>query len=295
MGDYMIAKCITDKTKLFEIKTNNLIQFNTTDVDKFNIIAKKISVETGVPQELIYTAPYFFFINHWHKIDGEWYFYKSDGYDFHFVNELLGEIISEFFGLDTIHYKVAKLSVEGMEDEYGLVSKNFCNIKYTYKRCWDFGFEPRRDLSILKNIKNICHSEEEYQLLLNDLKKFFIRDFYTSQLDRSGNNFLFKITPEGIRLAPLYDYENSFESIDQQIYRNQIAEINIANRETQILLKNDIKFQELLHLIMQADMLSFINEVEDRHKVLVPSDDKEYYKKRDTKIKKLILENKLIK
>lgn len=291
----MIEKCITDKTKLFEIKTNNLIQFNTTDVDKFNFIAKKISVETGVPQKLIYTAPHFFFINHWHKIDGEWYFYKSDGYDFHFVNELLGEIISEFFGLDTIHYKVAKLSVEGMKDEYGLVSKNFCDINYTYKRVWDYGFAPRRDLSILENIRSICQSEEEYLLLLEDLKKFFIRDFYASQLDRTGNNFLFKITPEGIRLAPLYDYENSFESIDQQIYRNQIAEINIANRETQSLLKNDIKFQELLHLIMQADMLSFINEVEDRHKVLVPSDNKEYYKKRDTEIKRLILENKLIK
>lgn len=291
----MIEKCITDKTKLFEIKTNNLIQFNTTDVDKFNIIAKKISVETGVPQKLIYTAPYFFFINHWHKIDGEWYFYKSDGYDFHFVNELLGEIISEFFGLDTIHYNVAKLSVEGMKDEYGLVSKNFCDINYTYKRVWDYDFGPRGDLSILENIRSICQSEEEYLLLLEDLKKFFIRDFYVSQLDRTGNNFLFKITPDGIRLAPLYDYENSFESIDQQIYRNQIAEINITNRETQSLLKNDIKFQELLHLIMQADMLSFINEVEDRHKVLVPSDNKEYYKKRDTEIKRLILENKLIK
>ena len=82
-------------------------------------------------------------------------------------------------------------------------------------------------LSILENIRSICQSEEEYLLLLEDLKKFFIRDFYASQLDRTGNNFLFKITPDGIRLAPLYDYENSFESIDQQIYRNQIAEINV--------------------------------------------------------------------
>lgn len=37
----MIEKCITDKTKPFEIKTDSLIQFNTTDVDKFNAIAKK--------------------------------------------------------------------------------------------------------------------------------------------------------------------------------------------------------------------------------------------------------------
>ncbi len=291
----MIEKCITDKTKFFEIRTDSLIQFNTTDVDKFNAIAKKISEETGVPAKLIYTAPYLFFLDHWHKIDDVWYFYKSDGYDVHFVNELLGEVISEFFRLDTIHYKIAKLCVKDMKDEYGLISKNFCDINYTYKRVWDYGFAPRRDLSILENIKSICQSKEEYLLLLDDLKKFFIRDFYTAQLDRSGNNFLFKITPEGIRLAPLYDYENSFESINPQVYRNQIAEINIANKETQSLLKNDIKFQELFHLIMQANMLSFISKVEDRHKILVPPDGKEYYKKHDKEIKRLILENKLIK
>ena len=208
---------------------------------------------------------------------------------------MLGEVISNYFGLDTTHYKVAKLSVAGEKTEYGLVSKNFCDIKCTYKRCWDFGFESRRDLSILENIKKICHNEEEYQLILDDLKKFLMRDFYTSQSDRSGNNFLFKITPESIRLAPLYDYEWSFKDIERQFYRNQIAEINLSSRETQSLLKNDIKFQELLHSIMLANMSSFIDEVEDTHKILVPTDYKERYKQRDTKIKRLILENKLIK
>lgn len=291
----MIEKCITDKTKIFEIKTNSLIEFNTTDVDKFNVIAKKISEETGVPQDLIYTAPYFFFINHWHKIDGEWFFYKSNGSNFHFINELLGEVITNFFGLDTIHYKIAKLNVEGNKGEYGLISKNFCEIGNTYKTVWDYGFAPRKDLCVLENIRNICQSEKEYLLLLEDLKKFFIRDFYVSQSDRTGNNFLFKITSDGIRLAPLYDYEYSFESIKPHIYRNQIAQVNITNSETQSLFRKDLKFQELLYLIMRADMQSFINEVEDKHKILVPSEYKELYKKHDTKIKRLVLENKLIK
>ena len=291
----MIEDCIIDKTNLFEIKLDSITEFNINEVDKYNTIAKKISEETGVPKELIYKAPCFSFIENWHKINGEWYFYKSDGYDFHFINELLGEVVSNYFELDTTHYKVAKLSVAGKKEEYGLVSKNFCDNKYTYKRCWDYSFEPRRDLSILKKIRNICHSKEEYQLLLDDFKKFFIRDLYTSQLDRSGNNFLFKITPEGIRLAPLYDYEWSFKDIERHFYRNQIAEINLSNIETQSILKNDIKFQELLHSIILANMSSFIDEVEDNHKILIPKDYKERYKERDTKIKKLILDNKLIK
>lgn len=194
----MIERYITDKTKIFEIKTDKLIKFNMTDTDKFNELAKKISKETGVPKDFIYTAPYFFFIDHWHKIDGKWYFYKSDGCDFHFINELLGEVISEFFGLDTIHYHVAKLSVKDMKEEYGLVSQNFCNINNTYKSVWDYGFTTRGDLNILENIRTICQSEKEYLLLLDDLKKFFIRDFYTSQIDRIGNNFLFKIDRKSV-------------------------------------------------------------------------------------------------
>lgn len=65
------------------------------------------------------------FIDRWHKIHDLWYFYKSDDYDFHFINELLGEVISEYFGLDTVHYHVASLCVKDESIRYGLVSKNF--------------------------------------------------------------------------------------------------------------------------------------------------------------------------
>lgn len=290
----MIENCITKETKIFEIKCKSLIEFNTSDINKFNIISKKISEETGVPKELIYQAPHFFYINHWHKINGEWYFYKSDGYDFHFVNELLDEMISKYFDLETINYQVAKLQV-GNKKEYGLISKNFCNKQYTYKRSWDYNLPTSENLDILQNIRDICKSNEEYLFLLNDLKKFFIRDFYTSQLDRSGNNFLFKVTPSGIRLAPLYDYENAFESIELQIYRNQIATINITDKQTKNILRNDSKLQELLYAITNIDINNLISEVEDKHKIIVPLDIKNYYQNHDLEIKKLILNNKLIK
>lgn len=129
---------------------------------------------------------------------------------------------------------------------------------------------------------------------MEDLKKFFIRDFYTSQLDRSGNNFLFQQTPSGIRLAPLYDYENSFETSYVDVYRNQIAEINLQNPETLMILKKDSKFQELLHLLMQSDMSSFLNEVEERHQIRIPSEYKTDYRSHTSEVKKLIVEKKLL-
>ncbi|MBQ8891779.1 MAG: hypothetical protein IJ068_02825 [Bacilli bacterium] len=291
----MIENCITDKTNPIIIKTDKLIEFNVDNAKEYEKLARRISEETGVPKGYIFTAPYYFFIDHWYKIGNEWYFYKSDGYDFHFINELLGEIISKYFDLDTVHYNVAKLCVKGKKEEYGLLSKNFCDKNYLYKTTWDYGLVPNRDLNVLNSIRDICESDSEYLILLKDLKKFFIRDFYVSQLDRTGNNFMFKVNKEGIRLAPLYDYENSFESCRPEVYRNQIAEINLLNNETRSILTKDEMLQELLHSIIQIRMDEFLQTVEDTHNIAISSDLKDYYTKRDEQIKRLIKEHRVIK
>lgn len=291
----MIENCITNKTNPIIIKTDKLIEFNVNNAKEYEKIARKISEETGVPKRYIFTAPYYFFIDCWHKIGDEWYFYKSDGYDFHFINELLGEVISDYFKLDTVHYNVAKLCVKGKKEKYGILSKNFCDKNYVYKTTWDYDLIPSARLDVLDNIREICESDSEYLILLKDLKKFFIRDFYVSQLDRTGNNFMFKVGEKGIRLAPLYDYENSFESCRPEIYINQIAEINLMNSETRHILTKDDMFQKLLYSIIQINMEEFLQTVEEKHNIFVPSDLREYYMKRDTQIKQLIKEQRIIK
>lgn len=70
----MIERCFNNETEIFQINVDSLIEFNEVDVAKFNLIAKNISKETGVPKELIYTAPHLFYIDRWHKIDNQWYF-----------------------------------------------------------------------------------------------------------------------------------------------------------------------------------------------------------------------------
>lgn len=291
----MSEKFFTSETEVFQVKTDSLIEFNETDVEKFNSITQSISKETGVPRGLIYTAPYLFFINRWHKIDGEWFYLKCDNNDFYFINELMGEVISEYFDLDTVHYKIAQLNVDGENKGYGVLAKNFCDVNNTYMTAWDYHFEPSKDLSILEKIKNICLFEEEYLLLLNDMKKMFIRDFYTAQRDRAVNNLLFKINNDGVRLAPLYNYEYSFEALDKHKYSNPIGELNISNSTTKERLLEDHKFQELLYMLMKANMKSFIDKVEERHKILVPEDIKDIYIKHDTEVKGLVLKNNIVK
>ncbi len=287
----MIEKCITSETNPIVINVDKPIDLD--NVRECERIAAMISEETGVPKGFIY-SPVRPLVDRWHKIGDEWYFYKSDDYDFHFINELLGEIISEYFGVDTVHYSVAKLCVSGKE-QYGLLSKNFCDKKYTYKTVWDYGLTRRSNLSILGDIRGICGSDSEYLLLLKDLKKFFIRDFYTSQLDRTGANFMFRVGSEGIRLAPLYDYENSFESISPEWYRNQIVDLRLKDEETRAILRSDDDFQELLHSLMRISMKDFLQIVKSLHKIRISSDLRDYYEKWDKDIKRLVKEYEVIK
>lgn len=292
----MIKNCITESTKIFTIEVDSLPKLSEDKYDYYDKLSQEMSIEMGIPKELLFVAPRFFFINHWHKIDGKWYFYKSDGYDFHFINELLGEVISEYFDLDTIHYQVAKRIVGGKE-EYGLVSENFCSTDYLYTRTWDHNLESG-NIHRLDKLIEICKSPEEFKLLLSDMKKFVIRDFYTSQLDRSGNNFLFKEKKEGSegkRLAPLYDYENSFESISPEIYRNQILRVNMEDPELPKFFKKDPEYQENLSRIRDANMDELMKMVEERHNILIPNDMKEYYRKSDKEKKDIIKTNRLVK
>lgn len=293
----MIKNCITENTRIFTIEVDGLPKLSEDCYDYYEKLAQEMSHEMGVPKDLLFVAPHFFFINHWHKIDGKWYFYKSDGYDFHFINELLGEVISEYFGLDTVHYKVALLKVAGEEPKYGLISENFCSPDYVYTRSWDYNLNIG-DIFGLDKLMGICNNTEEFKNLLSDMKRFIIRDFYTSQLDRSGNNFLFKQKKdesEGKRLAPLYDYENSFESINPEIYRNQILYLNMKNPELPKFFKKDFEYQENLCKIRDANMDEFMKIVEERHNILIPNDMKEYYRKKDEEKKDIIKTNRLVK
>jgi len=293
----MIENCITKNTKIFTIEVDSLPELSKDKYKYYNALAHKMSDEMGVPKELLFVAPHFFFIDHWHKIDGKWYFYKSDNYDFHFINELLGEVISEYFELDTVHYQVASLKIKGKKPEYGLVSENFCSPDYLYTRSWDYNLECK-NIYRLDDLSEICNSREEFKLLLSDMKKFIIRDFYTSQLDRTGNNFLFKEKKdgsEGKRLATLYDYENSFESIRPEIYRNQILYVNMREPGLSRFFKSDSEYQKCLCKIREANIDELMKTVEERHNILIPSDLKEYYRKRDSEKKDIIKTNKLVK
>lgn len=294
----MIKNCITDDTKMMVIEVDKLLDINEENFEFYDNLAKEMSEEMGVPKDLLINGIKFHFIDHWHNIDGKWYFFKSDGFDFHFINELLGEVISEYFELDTAHYNVAKLIVGNNEPRIGVVSENFCSPDYKYTRIFDYSNLYAGDIEYLESLRDICSSDEEFKLLYYDFKKFMIRDFYASQGDRSGNNFLFKEKKdgsEGKRLATLYDYENGFEMYPRNLLHNALISQNMEKEYLRKYFKRDSEYQEVLSKIRDADMNKMLTEVEERHGILIPSDMKKVYVECDKRKKEIVKNNRLVK
>ena len=285
-----MERCITSETNPIVIKRSKIIDI--AKPTKVREMVDKISKETGVPWPLITVSSSY--VNQWIKIGNEWYFYKRR-YPFHLINELLGEVISQYFDLDTVHYQIAKLCIKGFKEEYVIISKNFCDPNNSYETARNLNMYNSGGLNVLDNLSSLCESERAHELLVSDLKKMFICDFYTSQKDRGFINFLFIVNKEGIRLAPLYDYELSFESSNPKRYVNKIAEIDMNDIETICRLRYDDEFQRLLHMIIDAKMKIFIQMVEDNHHILIPTDYRETYLNHDKEMKKIVSKSKALR
>lgn len=283
----MLKKYLQDDSKILTLDGNQMFDFQP-----FNLYgdlealdqAYKISEETGVPVKFIYDPP-FNHLQNWFKKGSTWYYFKSDDL-IYILNELLGEKISEYFSLETAHYQLAKINFN-MFNKYGIASANFCSLSNEYKRITDLNFSHFDEFDWLDNIKTLCKNNNEYKMLLLDLKKLFIRDFMSREKDRNISNFLFKITATGVRLAPLFDYEGSLFG-DVDYYSNPLGTLDINNLNTCDLLKHDQDFQMLLEKLMDFNVEKQLEIIEEENNFNIPIAFKEYYKQQIFETKELV-------
>ena len=276
-----MLKEIEEKTDLLTLETKQIIEIS--DYKTYKRKARKISKETNVPLDLIYYYPFRNRVDNWFKLNKEWYYFKEYKTNSSFFNELLGELVSKYFNIDTVEYKITKV-ITPTKIKYGISSKNFVGKKDNCLTCLDFEFSKKiDDLMSLKNLeilREYTKNDINYKELLKTMKTFLIRD-------------LFKENKGILSLAPLFDYEDSFGTAEIY-YRNQIVLLSLFSEETKKVL-NDSTFQIQLNKLMLLDMKRLIEELEDRHKIIMTDDYKNYYNNYDRQIKKKILDSNVIK
>lgn len=148
----------------------------------------------------------------WFFHDNNFYYFKQRN-DKEFMNHLLAERIAKIYDLPVIHFIPAIFNGHS-----GLASLNFrqSSKDYIYGSSDLFPFEGI--LANLSFIKHFFKTTSSYQLFLKkffDLMSFHI---YLGLRDLCSYNLLFEKESEGIKLAPIYDFDFCFKAILKPYY-----------------------------------------------------------------------------
>ena len=225
-----------------------------------------------------------YYENNFIKYNGKIYYVKFNN-NYSIFNELLGEKISEYFGLQTIKNMLVKLQTEKGQILHGTMSLNFVkqNENYSHfdKNIFPFirnndgvGLDNLNRLRIFKG-KNMIHIMDKkcYIELLCDLKKLIVRDYISRQCDRNSKNIMLKYKGNKVKLMPVYDYENSFFLNFYSEYCN-IFNFDYRNKIVKDFVRNDNYFQELMYRAMDIDIFSLIEMIEDEYGVHLKDEEK---------------------
>lgn len=252
---------------------------------------------------------YDFKINRFIKLDNTLYYFKK-AYNHKYIyllNELMGELVSKYFKLQTVHNELIKYTNEYNKIRYGLISKNFIdnpkNCKYLSSKLFP-NLDKEKDIGLdnLNNLKTVIDNDKYYRetnnityaKLLEDLKKLIIRDFITSQTDRHNYNMIFKIIDNNICLMPVFDYEHSFMNNEYRTFFH-IFDFNLKLKKVREYIKNDNIFQQLLYKSYSLKPELLIEELEDIYPVKLNDIEKDSYIYSINKKQELIKKYKLIK
>ena len=225
--------------------------------------------------------------NQWTKIDNTYYYFKQINYIYTFLEELIGEQISKYFDLNTVHYEIGAKK-ENKTIKYGLLSKNFRLQQKTYFESIDLHLNRYHGFELFDHLEEY-NEEGQYNLLISDLKKMIIRDFYTHQIDRlNDNNFFFQIDDGKLRLSPLHDYESSFEEFALE-YTNLFSSFDLQNPKIVEYFHQDKEFNNLFKKIFLLDMKKILENIEKNYQIEISKNHQNYFLDYDEQVKEHLL------
>lgn len=230
--------------------------------------------------------------NHWVNIDGTWYYFKDFNLYYdpakHFLNELIGEVLANVLELSTIHYNIGHMSLEDGSKDYVLLSESFREKGYKYLLPSQVFYRNCINLSNLELIRNNCETNGKYRELVSQLLKMIAIDVYMNQEDRTTNNLLFKKKGGIITLAPLYDYEESFnESTNNKPFKYKTPILGLDLSDTSEIDKFP-ELKELFSMFLSLDIEKLLDYVSDKHKIDIPERKRKEYRKHDEHMKKVL-------
>lgn len=229
--------------------------------------------------------------NYHHRVSGYWlkrenkiYYFKAPIFENQILKELVGEKITLYFELPSVHYQLAKMKIND-QTVYGLLSQytRQKDKKYMLLKDWAVkaGWEQQNFLRFLS---------EEYgnQPLLEEYKRLLVRELYTQEEDRQDDELVVEIDQGKVRLSPLVDYEEEF-----MLKRNLnpikipgIQTFDIEDISTLLSVKSDKCFEQYFNRVKQLKINKLLTELKGEFNLKLHAIDRKYYLDYDTEVKK---------
>lgn len=221
------------------------------------------------------------------------------------INELLGQIINEYFGASVLKSKI----IDKNNVKYGLMTKSFIKEGHSYSNLksgifpnfkYDF-FNEQAELNALDNL-DLIKVEDKYlfETKKEDLKKFkydlklmIVSDYIRKQSDRAFRNFMFEYNKNSVKLMPLFDFEFSFK--DFSPYLPNAFNFDFNDKNTCNYIMKDDTFQELLYKAMDLDMNIIFEQLMSEYPIDINNHEKEDYIRIVNEQKKNVKKYRLLK
>ncbi|MBE6146698.1 MAG: hypothetical protein E7168_00020 [Firmicutes bacterium] len=225
----------------------------------------------------------------WFEKNGTLYYFKVPKYDSYFLNELVGEKISSYFEVPTVHYQLAKLEIDN-QILYGLISpysrKQDKHYLTLYQWAVQEGWIPR---IYSDNFIEFLNQKFPNEPITHQIKRLLAREFYSQELDRNDDELIVEIS-DNISLAPLVDYEYELDGSEpiQSISLPGIQRINPGLRYERSVILLDQELKDSFLSIKNINMNKILKTIKEETKINLIPYDKDSYLSFDNKMKKYI-------
>ena len=226
------------------------------------------------------------------EIDHQLYYVKEINSILEVLNELIGNELASFLGLDSSTKIFGKSNYEWfsqVNQSYYIMSPNVKkeNCEYTDTNeslrtmflpmflCYD-------SISYLETLETLPLPLPQRLELKEQLLKLFAIDIYMYQQDRFGNVIIEKQNNH-YQLAPIYDFEYAFLNCSKDH-----LSLSISMTDIQVLKKKYPAIEYYLKTLYQLEPLALLKKVEEKYQIRIPDIVKEYYQERMNMEKEMI-------
>jgi len=194
----------------------------------------------------------------WILLEGELYHFKTRK-EWNLLCELLGEGVSEYFGLSTIHHELARGDYHGYE-YYGVLSKWGRKEESHYT-------ELKKVMPYCKNLEILAYLDSYYpnEPILTQFRAFLVRDYFTNEYDRISSEIILEETDSIHSLGYLTDYECEFKTKKESIAVSSLYSLPLRNFYVVDAILKDETLLQYFRKALNINLLEILEQVKEKH------------------------------